>query len=359
MLKYFTERRKIVSESTLETELNYSPKPNINILSNNNIRFLKTIYRYSTVPMTILDSSLRILWKNGAASFLFKRGLSIIGEYMTRFFFPYLDDEKSSDIYRSITSRESGFSWRGRLETGGKDTLTVITNTMIFPIFDDIDKDDKPIGYLAIFDNVTEENKTMLKNTFLSLLEASKLKDNDTGQHIQRVNRYSESLALSLFDNPGYSQINREFIENIGFLASMHDVGKIGIPDDILNKEGPLDEREWKIMKEHTINGAYILDTYPNLMAKQIALFHHERWDGNGYPYGINGDLIPISARIVAVADVYDALRMKRSYKDPLTHQKACEIIEEESGNHFEPEIVKCFLKLESAFSDIYNSLAD
>ena len=139
----------------------------------------------------------------------------------------------------------------------------------------------------------------------------------------------------------------------------MHDVGKIGTPDDILNKTGKLNDSEWKIMRGHTINGAYILGSYPNPMAKDIALFHHERWDGDGYPYQLAGDMIPLAARMVTVADVYDALRMKRSYKDAFTHEEAAKIIVKDSGSHFDPLIIRYFILLHKKFKEIYDFLPD
>ncbi len=221
------------------------------------------------------------------------------------------------------------------------------------------DKKQGPIGYGVVIDDITDEQKSLIRNTFSSLLEASKLKDNDTGKHIQRVNEYSLLLSEALFHDSQFMDIDREFIENISFLAAMHDVGKIGTPDDILNKQGPLEEREWKIMQEHTINGAYILSTYPNPIAKEIALFHHEKWDGSGYPYKITKDLIPLSARIVSIADVYDALRMQRSYKESFSHEKARDIITENSGSHFDPRLVQYFVQYEHDFQQIYVELAD
>ncbi|MDR1318727.1 MAG: HD-GYP domain-containing protein, partial [Treponema sp.] len=209
--------------------------------------------------------------------------------------------------------------------------------------------------------DVTEENKQLLRAVFLSLLEASKLKDNDTGKHITRVNFYSKRLAEELYHSrdPAYKRIDADYIDNIGFLASMHDVGKIGTPDDILNKEGPLSDWEWTIMREHTINGGYILSTYPNPMAKDIALCHHERWDGAGYPYKLEGEMIPLAARIVTVADVYDALRMERSYKPALSHEVAERKMTEESGTHFDPSLISYFKKIAADFNAIYESNKD
>jgi putative two-component system response regulator len=112
-------------------------------------------------------------------------------------------------------------------------------------------------------------------------------------------------------------------------------------------------------MKEHTINGAFILSTYPNPMAREIALFHHERWDGKGYPYGVSETMIPLSGRVVAFADVYDALRMERSYKESFSHEKAIEIMTTEETGHFDPELMEVFLQVSENFRNIYESLRD
>jgi putative two-component system response regulator len=212
-----------------------------------------------------------------------------------------------------------------------------------------------------MFDDVTEENKRLLRTVFLSLLEASKLKDNDTGQHITRVNFYSRCLAEELFrsSEAKYNRIDADYIDTIGFLASMHDVGKIGTPDDILNKEGPLSDWEWSVMRQHTINGGYILASYPNPMAKDIALCHHERWDGSGYPYQLEGENIPLAARIITIADVYDALRMERSYKPALSHEVAETKMMEEKGTHFDPSLIEIFHKIAGDFDKIYETNKD
>jgi len=217
-----------------------------------------------------------------------------------------------------------------------------------------------------MFDDFTEDNKKLLRSVFLSLLEASKLKDNDTGKHIIRVNEYSKRLSLELFkigssrDMAGkYKRIDADFIDNIGFLAAMHDVGKIGTPDDILNKEGPLSDWEWAVMREHTKNGAFILSTYPNPMAKEIALSHHEKWNGSGYPFQLEGEMIPLAARIVMIADVYDALRMSRSYKPALNHEVAVSKIIEQSGTHFDPALIEVFKTISDDFGRIYEENAD
>jgi len=136
-------------------------------------------------------------------------------------------------------------------------------------------------------------------------------------------------------------------------------VGKIGTPDDILNKEGPLSDWEWTVMREHTKNGAFILSTYPNPMAKEIALSHHERWDGSGYPYQLSGEMIPLAARIVTIADVYDALRMERSYKPALDHNVTVHKMIEGKESHFDPFLMDIFSTVEDDFKKIYDDNKD
>jgi len=164
---------------------------------------------------------------------------------------------------------------------------------------------------------------------------AAEYRDNETGNHIIRMSKYAYLLALA----HGLSEAQAELILNA---APMHDIGKIGIPDNILLKPGKLDANEWKIMQSHvTIGGTILSDKDSELMttAQQIALHHHEKWDGSGYPKGLEGEAISIAGRICAVADVFDALLSRRPYKEPWPIEKAIELIETEAGKHFDPKI--------------------
>lgn len=171
------------------------------------------------------------------------------------------------------------------------------------------------------------------------LTKASEYKDEDTGTHIIRMSKYCAVVARRL-------GLNDQVVEAIFQAAPMHDVGKIGIPDRILLKPGKLDEKEWAIMKQHTVIGARILEgSDSNLlrMGETIALNHHERWDGTGYPHGIKGRKIPLAARIVSIADVFDALISKRPYKEAFPIEKSLDIIREMNGVNFDPEVVEAF----------------
>ena len=311
-----------------------------------------SIYENCLFSVLMFNADFKILYSNPSAqkffSGYFKLGqnafFDLFGKYFT------FDDIRG--IREAVLNGAGGYSWRGKAEIKSRNHPKVFTRVYIFPA--NINLSCKPNVWTVMFDDVTEENKTLLRSVFVSLLEASKLKDNDTGKHITRVNYYSESLARKLFNRPGYNEVDAEFIDNIRFLAAMHDVGKIGTPDDVLNKQGPLSDWEWSVMKEHTKNGAFILSTYPNPMAKEIALSHHEKWNGTGYPFGIDSKNIPLSARIVSIADVYDALRMKRSYKPSFTHEVAMEKMLESKGTQFDPELLDIFTETSGEFNEIY-----
>ncbi len=180
----------------------------------------------------------------------------------------------------------------------------------------------------------TQELDSLNMGLIAALERANKMNDEDTGNHIKRVCMYSEMLAEGLGTAPETSL-------KISRYASLHDVGKVGIPDQILKKPGRLTDDEWVEMRRHTIYGYEILVLAgADEIACNIALCHHERWDGTGYPYKLQGAQIPIEARIVALADVYDALTSKRCYKPAFAVEKAEQIIRENIGKHFDPEIV-------------------
>ncbi|MBW2623298.1 MAG: response regulator [Deltaproteobacteria bacterium] len=198
-----------------------------------------------------------------------------------------------------------------------------------------------------------------------SMAKLAESRDPETGNHLERIQFYSKVLAETLMSgqNPP-PELNDPFIENIFLTSPLHDIGKIGIPDFILLKPGRLDDREFEIMKTHCQIGFDTLDEalkrYPQAdylrMSADIALSHHEKIDGTGYPNGLKGEEIPLSARIVAVADVYDALVHKRVYKTAYTPDVAKALITASSGSHFDSDIVEGFLTCEDKFIEILNT---
>jgi putative two-component system response regulator len=323
------------------------------------VRDLVSSYSIVPIPIAIMDESMAFLYRNEPFikllhSFGVANQPSLMGAIGH-----FLDTGTARELLVALKNPDKGFSWSGEIRFKSKAASSVLAKTTIMPFKPGEGEGVRPRAWVSFFDDVTEEREGFLRGLFSSLLEASKLKDNDTGRHIERVNLYSEELARIMYKRGTWAEVDVDFVGNIGFLAAMHDVGKIGTPDDILNKKGPLDEFEWGIMKEHTINGAFILSSYPNPMAKEIAMSHHEWWNGTGYPYNLVGNMIPLPARIVALADVYDALRMKRSYKAPFDHARASQLIIADGGTHFDPALVEVFSGVMSVFEDIYDSNAD
>jgi putative two-component system response regulator len=187
-----------------------------------------------------------------------------------------------------------------------------------------------------------ERIKAASLETIYRLSMASEYKDKDTGAHIKRMSRYSAAVARRM-------GLDESTIETILYAAPMHDLGKIGIPDLILLKPAKLDPTEWEIMKQHTVIGAKILkdsDAEFIRLGETIAISHHEKWDGSGYPNSLKGIEIPIAGRITAIADVFDALTSKRPYKEPFSVEKSLAIIKEGRGNHFDPDVVDAFFAI-------------
>jgi len=181
---------------------------------------------------------------------------------------------------------------------------------------------------------------------------AAEYKDTDTGEHIARMSRYSKVLALAY----GMSEYEAEQLKQA---APMHDVGKIGIPDSVLLKPGRLNENEYEHMKQHALIGAKILEnsTSPLLqLAHTLALEHHEKWDGTGYPYGLKGEEISIEGRIVTIADVFDALTSKRPYKKAWSVEEALDLLKDEAGKHFDPQLVDLFIGQIDSIIEIKNT---
>jgi len=215
----------------------------------------------------------------------------------------------------------------------------------------------------------TRENLAIQNATIMVMASLAETRDSDTGNHIRRTQHYVRILAEGLKSHPHFGfYLSDETIATLFKSAPLHDIGKVGIPDRILLKPGPLTPEEFEIMKTHTTLGRDAIQAAEDrlgapveflTMAKEIALFHQEKWDGSGYPTGAAGEAIPISARIMAVADVYDALISRRVYKEGVPHEKAVEIMREGRGTHFDPDVLDAFLSLQDEFLAIAARFSD
>lgn len=205
----------------------------------------------------------------------------------------------------------------------------------------------------------TAQLEEAYRDTVFTLVRAAEQKDEETGHHVRRISHYCRLLAEAM-------HLPVEFQDLIYHASPMHDIGKIGIADHVLLKPGGFTPEEWAIMRTHCILGASILASGSSpyvRMGAEIALNHHERWDGSGYPSGLKGEAIPLSARIMQICDVYDALRSKRPYKPPIDHQRSVEIISRGDGRvepgHFDPAVLAGFVANANHFGDIYATHAD
>ena len=229
-------------------------------------------------------------------------------------------------------------------------------------------KDKNAILEAEVAQRMVENDLTQLVS-IRALAHLAETRDPETGQHILRTQNYVRTLAMRLRQHPRFSAVlDPRTIDLLTRSAPMHDIGKVGIPDSILLKPGPLTLDEWTIMKTHARLGSDAIEQAEVdveqpvaflSLAKEIAHWHHERWDGTGYPDGLAGDAIPVSARLMAVADVFDALISPRVYKLAMRHDEARDIIAAGSGSQFDPDIVAAFLEGFDAFTAIADQYSD
>ena len=260
--------------------------------------------------------------------------------------------EMFEDLWRSIKDPNEG-TWSGEVINRCKDGTIRWVHLQISSIYDEAGN---PFAYLGMPIDVTDrraQQRQVRLEYCQAITQLAETRDNETGQHIRRIGLYSKVLAYAL----GQSE---RFVEDIGVFAPHHDIGKVGVSDTILRAPRRLTAEEFEEMKRHTVHGYRILHGRSSLeMAAEIARHHHERWDGTGYPDSLAGTKIPLAARIVALADVYDALRSKRPYKEPWPRKKTVDYIAGERGGQFDPEIVDTFVGVEDRFDEIFAEVAD
>jgi putative two-component system response regulator len=215
----------------------------------------------------------------------------------------------------------------------------------------------------------TREIRTIQDVAMVAMGSLAETRDNETGNHLRRTQHYMSALGEAIRDHPRFEEdFSDETIELLKKSAPLHDIGKVGIPDNILLKPGKLSPEEFEVMKRHTtlgrdaiIGAEALLDSPASFLrhAREIAWCHHEKWDGTGYPQGLRGEETPASARLMAIADVYDALISKRVYKAAIPHDTAVSIIREGSGSQFDPDVVSVFLAISDRFKEIASTYSD
>lgn len=282
---------------------------------------------------------------------------------------------------------KQGKSWHGEFQNIKKNGERYWESATISPVFNERDEivnyvaiklditqqkslENEQINYQKqLEEDLTQRMKELEESQRASVFALAKLteaRDTDTGQHVERIQHLCKTLASAMKNYPEYrNEITPSFMNNLFYSSALHDIGKIRIPDNILLKPGRLNQDEFTLIKQHVKYGAdtlaEMIRLFPNneiiLMAAKIARYHHEKWDGSGYLSGLKGTAIPLPARIMAIIDVYDALRSKRPYKEGLSHQQSIDIILEGKGVHFEPLIVDIFINIHEQIEIVYDSM--
>lgn len=284
-------------------------------------------------------------------------------------------DLNCSEILKKLNR---GNTWYGELngrKNQNKKWFVSVTFSTIY------NEESRIFAYAGIFKDVTPQRK--VEQALISSLQQMNMaqeaiifglarlaehRDHNTGYHLERIRSYCKALAERLSRKKKFRKIvTDDFIQMLYRTAPLHDIGKVGIPDYILLKKDKLTDPEFEIMKSHTVIGYQtlnsILQQYGDMqflqMGIEITYCHHERWDGHGYPRGLKGMEIPLSAQILAIADVYDALTTERSYKEAFSHEESLEIMKKERGKHFSPEIFDVFLEITDVFAEIRNNFSE
>lgn len=363
----------------------------INISANKEAEFRLQVYekafQASPASIIITDVEANIEYANPAFTTITGyRVEEIIGQNMRIFKSNLHPKSFYKEMWDTILS---GKTWEGEFYNVNKQRKGYWESASIAPAYDTEGNISKFVAIkIDITDRknyqqqLTNQNQMLEKEIYIkqseindaqraathALARLTESRDYTTGKHVDRVQYLCRALAEALLTHDHYkSYITEGYVEDIFYASLLHDIGKIGIPDHILLKPGKLTPEEFDIMKTHVDIGAKTLtdmvQMYPNNriieMGIHIAKYHHEKWNGQGYMEGLSGEDIPLSARIMAIVDAYDAIRSKRPYKDEIPHQKAVEIITKDAGTHFDPVLVEVFNDIEKRFEDIYNTLND
>jgi PAS domain S-box-containing protein len=335
--------------------------------------FLQGILDSSTLVSVILtDLSQRVLfWNSGAENILGYTAEEMIGTSITRIYPPDAVSTETVVRLREMVQTKIGIVY-GKMQQRAKGGRSVTMSLALTPM---VEKGGGVVGILGMGLDVTEEvrlHEELVKSfeqikatqdaTIFSLAKLTESRDQETGFHLVRIQNYCRSLSDRLAQRESYQDSMTEgFIEDLVRSSILHDIGKVGIPDSILLSTAKFTPEEFLKMQQHPkIGGDALAEAACELgeqsflsHARDIAYYHHERWDGGGYPFRLQGQEIPLSARIVAMADVYDALTSERRYKKAFSHEEAVEIVVEGKGKHFDPDLVDVFLEVAAEFDTI------
>jgi response regulator RpfG family c-di-GMP phosphodiesterase len=378
-LKEFLARLKILCKLSTAQNLNRASSAlldQLNIqLAKGHLKFLK-IMELMPVGIIIYDENMSLEFMNHEA------------ELLTGYQASYFMDQKFDVIYSTLQLKESfegvlkkqgDFFYRDTLVNRHKRIINIERKCLHLE-----GKDKKNISKVEVFRDITTalELEILLEArieerslgimatqniTMMALASLAESRDNETGMHLERMRTYSQMIAQNLLENEIFPEVDQQFVIDIYSSSPLHDIGKVGTPDYVLLKPGKLSIEEWEIMKMHPAIGAKTLEDAINQgahasfleMARDICLGHHERVDGSGYPKGLKGEQIPLSARIVALADCYDALRSARIYKKAFTHEESKQFILEKAGLFYDQKVVAAFIRIENKIIETAEKFRD
>jgi len=330
----------------------------------------KSLLAADRCTIFILDKNKKILWSKvaqGSPSMIaFPWDKGIAGEAARTGKTLNIKNARKDSRFNPQVDRDTGYRTKSILTTPMKNLREEVQG--VFQVLNKTNgksfnkEDEELLAILARQAGAAVENVQLYEqvleaaqDTIFRLAAAAEYKDKDTGEHILRMSRYTALIAEEMGFPP-------RFCENLRIASSMHDIGKLGVPDAILGKPASLNETEWVEMRKHTLYGAEILKDSTNELIKmshKIALSHHEKFDGSGYPSGLKGEAIPIEGRITALADVFDALTSKRAYKEKFSMKETLRIIRDGVGKHFDPKVGEAFERVLPKMVEILHKHSD
>lgn len=335
--------------------------------------FLKGILDSSTgVSIVLIDFDDNVLfWNRGAERIFGYTSEEMIGSKIGRL---HPDDGSTGQTMTQLRDKiqtEQG-TVHTKIQQISRDGNALTISLALSPM---LDVSGNVRGLLGLGQDVTEEVRLheelvasyerirrITHSSIFALAKLAESRDGETGSHLRRIQAYCRVLCERLRHEEKHREVLSErFIADLVDSAILHDIGKVGIPDSVLFKPGKLGQDEYETMKEHAILGGRALEEAARetgeesflSVGRDVAYYHHERWDGSGYPAGLKGEQIPLAARIISIADVYDALTSERRYKKTYSHEEACAMLSQESGQKFDPELTRAFLEVEDAIREI------